>query len=181
MALPDSVEIECMDVTTMLTYDGDSGGPVFVIDRDNLVFQTGIMIGRSNDSSHSYVSPMGQIHTALGAFTITRPTNLTAPSLSGSLSGSWPVPHWNPVSGATVYYLYRAWRDNDNSVGSTGPEYIGSASDTLYLDPTLNASAYNGSSIPGPHTHGYISYYVLAYNSRDRSGGSATKYFTLAP
>jgi hypothetical protein len=48
-------------------------------------------------------------------------------------------------------------------------------------DFTMSVSAYTGSSIPGPHTPGYVAYYLIARNKSDRSQTSDVKYFQLAP
>lgn len=85
------------------------------------------------------------------------------------------------MSGAGLYYIYREWFNRDANTSSPGFEFMGTTSNTSFVDFGLGATSYNGTSIPGPHAHGYIGYYIYAGNGLDWGPHSGEMFWTLAP
>ncbi len=170
---------KCQYAASFYSDGGDSGGAVF--QRDPVsgdATLTGIVSTRDGD--YALFSPWWRVSDEFGGgINATRGYALSTPSLSGYLSGSAPVVSWSAVSGATEYQLLRAW--SRYSTGEYGDlESLGPVSSPA-IDMAMSVTAYTGSSIPGPHTPGYVAYYLIARNSTDRSQTSSVRYFQLAP
>lgn len=158
---------------------GDSGGAVFQRDP---VTGDALLAGIHNAiyEGASRFSPWWRISDEFGGgINATRGYALGTPSLSGSVDNSSPVVSWSAVSGATEYQLLREWYRY--STGEHGDlESLGPVSSPA-IDMAMSVSAYTGQSIPGPHTPGYVAYYLIARNKTDRSQTSGVRYFQLAP
>ena len=88
-----------------------------------------------------------------------------------------PILSWSAVSGATRYVVFREWSRYSTGEGDNS-EF---AQPSGVADTDFQVTSYAGSTKPGPHTPGYVSYYVVAYNQTDRSVASGVRYFELAP
>jgi hypothetical protein len=180
---PTGEKILCSTAADYYSDHGDSGSPVFIWDGASQVSFAGLNFGRG---TYAYFSPLSQITRDLtSSMAITRGVNLSTPSLSGNVNGTHPEITWSSVSGATGYQLWRqvcVWQNFQCGSGSSnGLEYQGTVYGTSYLDASLNASAYNGGSVPSALQYGYIAYYMYAMSSYDVSQPSSIVYFTLAP
>jgi hypothetical protein len=177
----------CNTETSAYNNNGDSGGPYFVLGDDGLAYFSGVTVG--NDNRKYYYSPLSQIDNDFpSTLTLGRGTNLSTPTLSGTVSGSYPSVSWNTVSNATFYELYRSWCIREPftlncSSASNGFEYIGRTYTPpgSYLDAEKNVSSYNGTTMPSIAAYGYVAYQMYARNSKDYSQVSSTVYFVLAP
>jgi hypothetical protein len=170
---------KCQYSAAIWTAGGDSGSPYF--QRDPLtgdVKLTGLHSSRAGGVA--LFSPWWRVSDEYsGGIDPTRGYALSTPSLSGSLDGSAPVVTWSAIAGATEYHLFREWYRY--STGESGDlTMVGSVSSPA-PDFTMSVSAYTGSSIPGPHTPGYVAYYLIARSKSDRSQISDVKYFQLTP
>lgn len=170
---------KCQYAGSFYSDSGDSGGAVFQRDP---VTGDGILAGilSSRSGNVTLFSPWWRVSDEFGGgINATRGYALSTPSLSGYVDSSSPVVSWSAVSGATEYQLLREWFRN--STGEYGDlESLGAVSSPA-IDMTMSVTAYTGSSIPGPHTPGYVAYYLIARNKSDRSQTSSVRYFQLAP
>ncbi|MHB8837684.1 MAG: chymotrypsin family serine protease [Gemmatimonadaceae bacterium] len=174
----DKFILKCSYKAAIYSREGDSGGPFFMLDpSESEASLVGILSG--GDGSTAYISRWTGIANDLGGgLSVTRGFALTTPSLSGSVSASGnPVVSWTNVPGATRYVVYREWfRRATGESGSSSEVWQNPTEDTAF-----QVTSFRGASIPGPHTPGYVSYRVVAYNLTDASQSSTVQYFELAP
>jgi len=158
---------------------GDSGSPVFQRDP---VTGDAILAGLTSSrvGGVSLFSPWWRISDEFdGGIDPTRGYALSTPGLSGSLDGTSPVVSWSAISVATEYHLYREWYRYSTGE-SGGMSELGVVSSPA-RDAEMSVTAYTGTTIPGPHTPGYVAYYLIARNNTDRSQLSSVRYFQLTP
>lgn len=171
--------LKCQYISTNYNNEGDSGGSVFLLDPiTGEASLAGTVVGTFNSNS-MILSPWWRIVDELGgSIDATRGYSLSTPSVSGSVSlyGN-PITSWSDIPGATRYVVFREWfRVSTGEGGSDEFEQASGVPDTDF-----QVTSYTGSSVPGPHTPGYVAYHVVAYSSADLSLASSVKYFQLAP
>lgn len=176
----------CQVMTDFYTDHGDSGGPVFAWDGRDGATLLGIVVGK-DDQGYSYFSSYAEILSdfgfGAGVINATTGTSLGAMTISGSVSGSNPVPSWstptvtNGNSGATTYAVYRATFDGTTGQFTEPEEVItGAYVGNQWLDLERTATQYVGTTRPPVRTS-YVSYRVVAYNT-GVSAQTSTVYFT---
>lgn len=175
----ETVLMKCSMSSYMNTKEGDSGGPLFTLDPiAGDVRLLGTLWGGHSDGE-AFFSPFWRAMDELGGtWDATRGFALTAPSPTGSVSGYGnPILSWPAVSGATRYVVFREW--SRYATGQSGNDEF--VQPFGIADTDFQVTSYTGSTMPGPHTPGYVAYYVVAYNQTDRSLESSIRYFQLAP
>jgi hypothetical protein len=176
----------CAMETNMYVAPGDSGSPVFILATsgyDTDVKFAGIVDGIYIDTTvhKSYFSPLSRIQADLtSSMALTRPANLSTPSISGEVVSSVPGSSWGSITGATYYEVWRQWYRYSDGSGSAGWEYLGHQSSEFW-DSTMSVTSYTGTTVPTFRTPGWVGYYVVAANTADRSASSTAKYFQLSP
>lgn len=174
----DNFILKCAYVASIYTGPGDSGGPFFMLDpSETEAGLVGLLSG--GNGSQAWVSRWtGIVGDLGGGISATRGFALATPALSGSVSASGnPVVSWSSIPGATKYVVFREWfRRSTMESGSSSEVWNSPTEDTAF-----QVTSFRGSSIPGPHTPGYVAYWVVAYNVTDASLASSVQYFELAP
>lgn len=174
-----SYRVTCTYEATYYSDGGDSGGSVFMWDGGGeAVNLSGVHSGQNTSTGKRSFSRLADIETELGAMTTARGAKLTAPTLSGSVSGSNPVLSWGGISGATKYYIYREIVNAGGSCTAHDHKYIATSTSTSYLD-TIVVDAYLGTSAPGPKVSCYAAYRIYASNGSDVSNYSNWVYFSM--
>jgi hypothetical protein len=187
VAYTNGMSVTCEIATSVYTGEGDSGSPLFEWDGEDGADLYGMALSGGNGTTSYFTSYAGFL-TDLGGssgLTITPGTSIGTVSITGSVSGSNPVPSWtaptitNGNSGDTRHYLYRTTYNGNGTY--TDQDYaVASYYDaTEYLDLDRTVSTYDGTSSPGIHT-AWVSYQVVAYNA-GVTKSSVTIYFPISP
>jgi len=175
---PKDFILKCAYVASIYTGEGDSGGPFLMLDpSETEASLVGLLSG--GNGSQAWVSRWtGIVNDLGGGISATRGFALATPTLSGSVSASGnPVVSWSSVAGATKYVVFREWFHRTTGESGSSSEVWNSPTE----DTAFQVTSFRGSTIPGPHTPGYVSYRVVAYSMTDASLSSTVQYFELAP
>ena len=168
--------VTCTTEAAIRNYEGDSGGPVLYIigagSGATLVDFVGLVTGRNNDTTRTYLSPYGRIVNDIGSMTFTAATSLSTPSVSGSvLSGGEQQLTWSAVAGASRYEIYELINDGSQYTSW----YVGRTTSTSSTQSILYATSYAGTTRPGSGT--WVEYRVYAVGSGGVSTPSTPIYF----
>ncbi|MDB4890468.1 MAG: hypothetical protein JWL61_2323 [Gemmatimonadetes bacterium] len=160
---------------------GDSGGPFFSMSGTNEVKLLGLNLGTITGAS-VFTKVSRVLSEFGGSWSITRGYNLSAPSISGSVSSGYPQVSWSGVSGATKYEVYCDYVVEMTSVIGTTylvahwNELVGTTTSTSFTDSTP-VDTYTGTTTP----YYYRSYRVVAKNTSDLSVSSNVVNFSFTP
>lgn len=169
--------VKCTYRSDMTANFGDSGSPVFALygngynQNTDLVKLVGILFAKSGNPGdsgfRSVSSKWNRVVMDLGSMNAVRGTSLSAPSLSGGMTFTFPALTWSGISGATKYQVFRV----KNGV----TEALGVTTGTSSADGDSNVLEYMGATEP---TSGVkIQYYVYALNATEASSKSNVIWF----
>ena len=160
--------VRCANNASTFNDFGDSGGPVFLPVGGPYVYLSGTTNGRPGGTTNTSYSTMSQIQLDFGnALVVTRPSNLTTPSVSGTLPTGAPTISWSAISGASAYHVYK-------QIDGVGPfTYESEVTNPAYTDGTATVVSVHGS----PPSPPFVAYYVRAQGGSDISANSNTVYF----
>jgi len=128
------VLMKCSMSSYMASHEGDSGGPLFMLDPiAGDVRLLGTLWG-SHPDGEVFFSPFWRTMDELGGtWDATRGFALTSPSPTGSVSGYGnPILSWAAVSGATRYVVFREW--SRYATGESGESEFAQTSGTADTD-----------------------------------------------
>lgn len=160
---------------------GDSGGPLFSWDGSDQVTLIGTLVGQTT-TQNGIFSPYSRIIADMGGTIVaTAPNTLSAPTMSGSLSGGTATISWTAVSGATRYNVFRSYYEivgYDPEWGTPIYEnrvvYVATATGTSYNYPG-GYSSYGG--VGGSAYQYGDTFWVLAVSNTQIAPNSQTVLF----
>ena len=169
---------KCQYTADMQVDLGDSGGSVFQLHQLTGDATLAGVVNGVRDNGSAIFSPWWRVSDELGGgLQVARGYNLGTPTTSGSISGTAPVISWPAVSGATKYEVFRQWFVK--ATGESGDDNLGFQT-SGFVDYGMSVSAYTGTTYPGLNGPGWVAYYVIARNDKDRSINSTWIYFRLS-
>lgn len=170
---------------SLWAWDGQDGATLYGVSYSGLSPSGSEVIdGTTVDvGSDSYFSSYGGFLNDIGSsgVSVVTGTTVSAPALSGSLSGTNPVLSWTQANvsngdpSATRYYLYRETHTAGIGYTETETAIAPYYSSTTYLDLNRTVSSYTGTSRPAA-TKSFVGYRVGSYN-RGATNTSQWVYF----